>query len=243
MKTSAARTEPFAASRRQSPAQAGAQAGAKRGRAAASLDHVEVLGLTDAELTPAVQSALAALMVELQALRGEAQRLKGRLAEAEAAADEDPLTCALNRRAFMRELARAVAYARRYGAPASLVYFDVDSLKGLNDRLGHAAGDAALKEVAGRLASHVRASDAVGRMGGDEFAVLLANADLTAAEVKAAALARLISAEPVRVGDHLAAVCVSWGACQIDPAGDPEMAIAEADAAMFAMKRERGQAA
>ncbi|HEX3405788.1 MAG TPA: GGDEF domain-containing protein [Caulobacteraceae bacterium] len=238
MKTSAARSAPIAPIRRQGAA----EARAGRGRAA-SLDHVEVLGLTDAELTPAVQSALAALMVELQALRGEAQRLKARLAEAEAAADEDPLTSARNRRAFGRELARVVAYARRYGTPASLLYVDVDGLKALNDRFGHAAGDAALRAVAACLASRVRASDVVGRLGGDEFAVLLANADQAAAEAKAAALARLIAAQPLRFGEQLIPLRVSWGACQIDPAKDPETLIAEADAAMFAMKRVRGRAA
>jgi diguanylate cyclase (GGDEF)-like protein len=238
MKTSAARSEPTEPIRRR----ALTAVGARQGRAA-SLDHVEVLGLSQTELTPAVQSALAALMVELQALRGEARRLKARLAEAEAAADADPLTSARNRRAFMRELARAAAHARRYGAPASLVYFDVDGLKALNDRFGHAAGDAALKAIADRLAGHVRASDVVGRMGGDEFAVLLANADLAAAEAKANALARLVCAEPVRVGERLAYLRISWGACQIDPAKDLETLIAEADAAMFAMKRARGEAA
>jgi diguanylate cyclase (GGDEF)-like protein len=228
MKTSAARSEPDAAIRR---------------RATAGLDHVQVLGLSEAELTPAVQAALAALMVELQAARGEALRLKARLAEAEAAADEDPLTGVRNRRGFMRELARVVADARRYGTPASLVYFDVDHLKALNDRFGHAAGDAALTAIAARLVGHVRASDVVARMGGDEFAVLLAHADLAAAETKAAALADLVGAEPVRAAGQLAALHVSWGACQIDPASAPEALIAEADAAMFAMKRARGQAA
>ena len=238
MKTSAARSAPREPIRRQRLAEAGARQGG-----VASLDHVEVLGLSQSELTPAVQSALAALMVELQALRGEAQRLKARLAEAEAAADADPLTSARNRRAFMRELARVAAYVRRYGAPASLIYFDVDGLKALNDAFGHAAGDAALKTIADRLAKHVRASDVVGRMGGDEFAVLLANADLAAAEAKAAALARLVSAEPMPAGAQRVEVRVSWGARQIDPAKDPESLIAEADAAMFAMKRARRAAA
>lgn len=239
MKSAAARAEPFATARRRSPPETGAM----RSRAAASLEHVEVLGLSEAELTPAVQSALAALMVELQALRGEAQRLKARLAAAEAAADADPLTSARNRRAFVRELGRALAHARRYGVSASLLYFDLDELKSLNDRFGHAAGDAALQAVADRLASHVRGADVVGRMGGDEFAVLLVQSDLATAEAKAATLARLVSAEPVRAGEQMVRVRVSCGACQIDPAKDPETLIAEADAAMFAMKRTRGEAA
>ena len=239
MKTSAARSDSFAAMRRRNLA----VAGAKTGRAVASPDQLGLLGLSEAELTPAVQAALAALTIELEDLRGEARRLKMRLAEAEAAADQDPLTSARNRRAFVRELRRVAAFAQRYGQPASLVYFDLDDLKAINDRFGHAAGDAALQAVADRLATHVRQSDIVGRMGGDEFAVLLANADLAAAEAKAAALARLVSAEPMPAGAQRVEVRVSWGARQIDPAKDPESLIAEADAAMFAMKRARRAAA
>ncbi|HEY1427148.1 MAG TPA: GGDEF domain-containing protein [Caulobacteraceae bacterium] len=212
------------------------------GRAVAIAD-VGFPGLSQAELTPGVQSALSGLMIELADLRGEARRLKARLAEAEAAADADPLTSARNRRAFVREVRRAAAFARRHGAPASLVYFDVDDLKATNDRFGHAAGDAALRAVADRLAAHVRQSDVIGRLGGDEFAVLLEHADQRAAEAKAQMLARLIAAQPVRAGKRLAPVRVSWGARQIDPAKDAETLIAEADAAMFAMKRARSAAA
>jgi diguanylate cyclase (GGDEF)-like protein len=212
------------------------------GRAVA-IAEVGFPGLSQAELTPGVQAALSGLMIELADLRGEARRLKARLAEAEAAADADPLTSARNRRAFVREVRRAVAFARRHGGPASLVYFDVDDLKATNDRFGHAAGDAALKAVADRLAAHVRQSDVIGRLGGDEFAVLLEHADQRAAEAKAQMLARLIAAQPVRAGKRLAPVRVSWGARQIDPAKDAETLIAEADAAMFAMKRARSAAA
>lgn len=231
MSTSAVHTAPLAAVRPRDLSRA------------AQTDGLGFPGLSEAELTPAVQAALSALMVELADLRGEARRLKARLAEAEAAADADPLTSARNRRAFVRELRRVVAFARRHGAPASLVYFDVDDLKGVNDRFGHAAGDAALKAVADRLAAHVRQSDVVGRLGGDEFAVLLDQADQRTAEAKAETLARLITAQPVRAGRRLAPIRVSWGARQIDPAKDAETLIAEADAAMFAMKRARRAAA
>ena len=97
--------------------------------------------------------------------------------------------------------------------------------------------------MADRLAAHVRESDVVGRMGGDEFAVLLAQADLPTAEAKAQALARLVSAEPVQAGEWLAPIRVSWGVRQIDPSTDPELQLAEADVAMFAMKRAKDQAA
>jgi diguanylate cyclase (GGDEF)-like protein len=113
-------------------------------------------------------------------------------------------------------------------------------LKSVNDRFGHAAGDAALQAVAARLGAHVRESDIVGRMGGDEFAVLLVQADASVAAAKAEMLARQIVAEPIKAGDWLAPIRVSWGVRQLDPARDPEAEIAEADAAMFAMKRARG---
>src|SRR5580692_3170473 len=198
MKISSARAEPFASMRRRNLAEAGAKIATPP-----AMDQVEFLGVSEAELTPAVRAAIATLVIELNDLRSEIQRLKSRLQEAETAADEDPLTSAKNRRAFIRELKRIAAFAQRYDAPASLVYFDLDDLKGVNDRFGHAAGDAVLHAVADRLSSHVRESDIVGRMGGDEFAVLLVQADLATATAKAATLARLLEAEPAPFGEWL----------------------------------------
>jgi len=237
MKITGASNEPFSAMRRRALAQAGAQV-----RAAAPVDTTEFLGIGEAEMTPAVTAAVQTLLLEIDELRGEVARLKRRLAELEDLADRDALTPLLNRRALLRELARIRTFAQRYGAPASLVYFDLDDMKGVNDRLGHAAGDAALKAVAERLLAHVRESDVVGRMGGDEFAVILAQADRATAEAKAAALARAIEAEPMKFGDWSAPLHISWGVREITPEADPETLVAEADAAMYARKRERRSA-
>jgi diguanylate cyclase (GGDEF)-like protein len=237
MKITGARNEPFSAMRRRALAQAGAQV-----RASAPVDSVDVLGIAETEMTPAVTAAVQSLLVEIDDLRGEVGRLKGRLAEVEDLADRDALTPLLNRRAFLRELGRIRTFAKRYGSPASLVYFDLDDLKGVNDRLGHAAGDAALKAVAERLLAHVRESDIVGRMGGDEFAVILVQADQATAEAKAAALARAIEAEPVKFGDWSAPLHISWGVRPITHDIEPEMLVAEADAAMYARKRDRKSA-
>ncbi len=216
-----------------------AEAGASAAGAAQAADQAQFLGVSETELTPAVRAAIATLVVELNDLRAEIQRLKARLMEAESAADEDPLTTAKNRRAFLREARRVAAFAQRYGSPASLVYFDLDDLKGVNDRFGHAAGDAVLQAVADRLVSHVRESDLVGRMGGDEFAVLLAQADFSTAQAKAEMLARLVEAEPVPVDNWAIPIRISWGVRQLDPALDVESQLAQADARMFAMKRAR----
>ncbi|MFL5296954.1 MAG: GGDEF domain-containing protein [Phenylobacterium sp.] len=233
MKITGARNEPFSAMRRHNLAQAGAQV------RAAPADTTEFLGVPEAELTPAVRTALKTLIGEIDDLRTEVGRLKARLEETEDLADRDALTPLLNRRALIRELGRIRTFAQRYGAPASLVYFDLDDLKGVNDRLGHAAGDAVLRAVAERLSAHVRESDLVGRMGGDEFAVILVQADKAVAEAKAAALARAIEAEPLRVGDWSAPIHISWGVREIGQDLEPEAIVAEADAAMYAKKRER----
>jgi diguanylate cyclase (GGDEF)-like protein len=200
-------------------------------------DQVRILGVSEAELTPRVAGAIAALMLEIDTLREEVRRLKARLEQAETAADEDPLTGVRNRRGFLRELKRSAALAGRHDLALSLAYFDLDDLKSLNDTRGHAAGDAALTYVAQRLSANVRESDAVGRIGGDEFAVLLLNADAEAAAAKAQSLAFAIESEPV--GAEGSRLRLSWGVRQIDPGQNLEPQIAAADAAMFEMKRSR----
>src|SRR5262249_48979719 len=151
---------------------------------------------------------------EVEALRKELATMGRRLAEAERLADHDVLTPLLNRRAFVREVQRAIALTRRHATPASVIYFDLDDFKGVNDRFGHAAGDAVLIAVAVRLQAQVREADAVGRIGGDEFAVLLLHADIEAARAKADALAKAISDHPVEVAGGLR-VGITWGARQI----------------------------
>lgn len=235
MKISGARTEPFSQIRRRALAEAAGQPAA----AAQKADSAAFLGLTEAELTPAVRGAVETLLGEIDDLRGEVGRLKARLAEAEGLADRDALTPLLNRRAFVRELSRVRTFAQRYGSPASLVFFDLDGFKQVNDRFGHAAGDAALQAVAERLLANVRESDVVGRLGGDEFGVILVQADHATAETKAAALAHAIEGSPIEFGDWSAPVHVSFGVRQISAEAEPEALVAEADAAMFARKRAR----
>jgi diguanylate cyclase (GGDEF)-like protein len=234
LKVTGARNEPFSAMRRRNLAQAGAQV-----RAAAPADSAEFLGIGETELTPSVRAAVQTLIGEIDDLRTEVSRLKARLEESEQLADRDALTPLLNRRALLRELSRIRTFAQRYGAPAALVYFDLDDLKGVNDRFGHAAGDAVLQAVADRLLANVRESDIVGRMGGDEFAVILVQADRATADAKAQALTRAVEAQPLALGDWSAPIHLSYGVCEITPDLEPDAIVAQADAAMYARKRER----
>lgn len=240
MKISGVRSEALGAARGRPAAQAGTASSAPTaGRA----DRVAFLGIPEGELTPAVLGALQTLAGEIDELRGEVTRLKSRLTEVEGLADRDALTPLLNRRAFVRELGRVQTFSRRYGTPASLVYFDLDAFKAINDQYGHAAGDMAIQVVADRLIANVRDSDVVGRMGGDEFAVILVQADQTVAEAKASALVDAVEREPLPLGDGSARIRLSFGVREIPLETPIETLIAETDQAMFAAKRERREAA
>ncbi|WP_337189337.1 GGDEF domain-containing protein [Phenylobacterium sp.] len=226
---------------RSEPIRPGARPDARRGAAAtdaaAPPDRIQILGIPPAEMTAAVKAAVSALASELDALKTEVGRLKARLAEAEGLADRDALTPLYNRRAFVRELGRVRTFGDRYGFAAALVYFDLDGFKAINDRLGHAAGDAALKAVADILLSNVREGDVVGRMGGDEFAVVLAQADRAAAAAKAAALCEAIAADPALAA--MGGLRASYGVAEIAAGADPEAILAEADGAMYETRRLR----
>jgi diguanylate cyclase (GGDEF)-like protein len=115
-----------------------------------------------------------------------ARRQAGEFAAVAAAAHTDSLTDALNRRGFSDAVDRELARARRYDSPFVLAYIDVRGLKRLNDSAGHWAGDRLLREVAALLKDSAREADVVGRIGGDEFALLLTEqpADTAAAVSK-----------------------------------------------------------
>ena len=234
MKLLGVRADPLAGVRRRAALKA---ASAQLPGAPQPLDSATMLGIGEAELTPSVRTALTQLVSEIDELRQEVGRLKNQLNEAEDLADLDALTPLLNRRAFLRELKRVATFAQRYGAPASLIYFDLDGFKAVNDRFGHAAGDAALRGVAERLAGQMREGDVIGRIGGDEFGVILVQADVSAALAKAASLAASIEERPVPCGEWLTPLKISYGVRQIDPGLSAEEVLAAADAAMYSRRR------
>jgi diguanylate cyclase (GGDEF)-like protein len=190
----------------------------------------------EAELTPQVRAAMASLAGEVEMLRRDLQSAHARLAEAERAADQDHLLPVLNRRAFLRELTRHIGLAARYGTPASLVYFDLDNFKRVNDTYGHSCGDTVLAHFAGVLRANVRDSDVVGRLGGDEFGVILAHASESQAGRKAEALMDALTAQPAQWNGKEIVVGFSFGAYDLAAGESAESAIARADEAMYAQK-------
>lgn len=198
-----------------------------------------ILGIPEAEFTPRVRDAIMTLMGEVDSLRRELTQTRSRLEEVEKTADQDHLLPLLNRRAFVRELTRYIGFAGRYGTPASLVYFDLDGFKLINDTHGHAGGDAVLEHVSNVLLGCVRDSDVVGRLGGDEFGVLLSHANQEQAHKKADALASQLGAQPTMFQGRAIPASFSYGAFELKPGEDAATAMARADEAMYAQKRGR----
>ncbi|MCO8017631.1 GGDEF domain-containing protein [Brevundimonas diminuta] len=184
----------------------------------------------------------ADLQAEIARLRAEVAALTERAERAEALADHDVLTPALNRRGFMTVLARNLAYCRRHGVEAALLYLDLDGFKGVNDGLGHAAGDAALIAVAELLLANVRESDAVGRMGGDEFTVVLINAGAEEGREKARRLSEALNRDGFVWEGQRLPLGGSFGVRAFAGQADAEAWLAEADAAMWLRKKARPEA-
>jgi len=181
----------------------------------------------------------ASLVAEVERLKRELAIARARIGELEARADIDPLLDILNRRGFERELKRSIAYVKRYGTQAALMFIDLDSFKAVNDRYGHGTGDALLKAVTGELNRHVRASDVVGRLGGDELGVVIWHVDAAQALAKARQLEVLIAQVSVTQGQNQVQVGASVGAALLADDISPAEVIRLADRAMYARKEER----
>lgn len=186
-----------------------------------------------------VAAPLARAKRQVVALRAELAAAQARIDELQAWADTDFLLNIYNRRGFERELERAIAYLRRYGATAALIALDVDRLKPINDTFGHAAGDIVLKGVVAVLMRHVRSSDVVGRLGGDEFGVLLWNLSEADALAKAVALEDAIDRLTFMFKGRSVVAGASAGIALIGPGDDAASVMEAADRAMYARKDAR----
>ena len=165
----------------------------------------------------------------------------------------DPLTGLANRRVLEDHLRVALARAQRTGRSLGLLFFDIDGLKGINDTLGHAAGDELLRAIAERLRRTVRTGDVaarsasdpplVGRLGGDEFLLLLADVEGDIAVIVDSVRGRIHDAltAPFTVAGRQLRIRASFGASAYPNDGETsEALLAHADAAMYAMKRAGG---
>lgn len=156
-------------------------------------------------------------------------------------ARHDPLTNLPNRELFHASLQTALLLAKRNQTQLFLLYIDLDKFKEINDSLGHTAGDFILQEVARRLQMCVRESDTVGRVGGDEFLVLLNNTPLLEHALLVAENIRAVLSLAFDLGGHQVHISPSIGAAAYpEHGGDYEQLIQSADEAMYGAKRSGG---
>ncbi|MDB5754947.1 MAG: hypothetical protein JWR56_1375, partial [Massilia sp.] len=127
----------------------------------------------------------------------------------------DALTDVSNRRGFFIALAPWISLARRPGVPTSLVLFDLDHFKRINDSYGHPAGDSVLRALADVCKKHLRDSDQLGRMAGVEFAILLPRTGLPEASLVAERMRAAIEASPVKSERAIIALTASFGVTTI----------------------------
>ncbi len=170
---------------------------------------------------------------ELAELRGRIAELEQRCLDLDRLAHCDSLVPVPNRRGFLRQLELTVARFKRYRDPAAVLFVDLDGLKMLNDCFGHPAGDAALIHVAALLSRGVRKSDTVGRLGGDEFGVVLDHADETIALETAERLVETIADEEFFIDGKPVPLSVAIGFTLIEADDTPCAILARADAAMY----------
>ena len=152
---------------------------------------------------------------------------------------QDGMTGIHNKRYFLEFLEREIAVCSRHGHPLTLVMFDVDHFKQVNDTFGHLAGDAVLKDLAGRIRPRIRREDLFARYGGEEFACVLPSTALPGGVVFAEHLRTLIEERPTAFEAHLIPFTVSLGVTTLhrEMGVDPTALIKRADENLYTAKR------
>ncbi len=172
----------------------------------------------------------------LLGLTSRLQQLRRDRDTANRLATYDSLTGAMTRAAISQNLRSAVERAQRSQRPLSVVFFDIDHFKRINDEHGHRVGDEALRIVSLRTRNRLRAYDLFGRYGGDEVLVVLADTHLRDAVRVAEHLRESVSGSPLSIDGRLLPVSLSLGVAELQPGETPEQLLERADAALYASK-------
>jgi len=171
-------------------------------------------------------------------MRKELEFTHRKISELEKLADQDALISVSNRRAFVREMTRMISYSERYGIHSSLLYLDLNDLKKINDTYGHAAGDAALLHLADVIVKNLRDSDIIGRLGGDEFGVILPKANEKTARAKAEHLIGKIEKKPLMWKGEKLHLNVAYGIYPLRLGESADQALDNADKNMYLHKQD-----
>jgi len=187
------------------------------------------IGAFDYFQIPNEVESLTLRVTQMVSLRQTMERLRSE-------ADLDHLTGLANRRRFRLALTREVERWRRYGVPCALLLLDIDYMKAINDRFGHPAGDMVIRQVASTLTKVLRDNDTAARLGGEEFALLLASVDADKAAVAAERLRHILAEQAVEgVGNF--SVSIGVAACPAN--ADSERTLYSAsDRALYVAKND-----
>ena len=177
------------------------------------------------------------LLDEISRLQAKIDGYEARLAELDSLAHSDALVDLPNRRSFFVKLKRLITSVEQYHIPAAVMLADVDGLKVINDTFGHKAGDNALVEVSRLLVASVRKCDCVSRLGGDEFGILLFEAEELSAWQLALRVVETLDDHEFCV-DHVSVpLSVAVGVAAIRPGDTPDSVLERADKEMYRIKR------
>jgi diguanylate cyclase (GGDEF)-like protein len=201
------------------------------------VEKLQMLGIPEAEMTQSVLFATSALLEKMDDLTRDLTRTKESLSEIERLVDVDCLAPIPNRRAFMRRLSWAITMHERYAHPSTVLYFDINDFKHINDHYGHSAGDLAIRHVAQLLNSTMRESDFVARIGGDEFAVIMYYANEEAGRKRGMKIVEKLAKTPFGFNNRQIAVSAAFGCYTVRSGDDAESCLAAADMAMYVDKR------
>lgn len=205
----------------------------------ATLRDAFAAGVTDFLRKPVDEVELTARCLNMLRLRLRTRALVEANNRLRHLANHDALTGVTNRRRFLEIVVHEIDRAARYGHPLSIIALDLDRFKGINDSLGHAAGDAALVSGARALTATCRTTDVIGRIGGEEFMVLLPDTPLPQAAEAAERLRQAIAIATVEHANTAFRITASLGVAQWTPPTEPlEALLHRADEAMYRAKAD-----
>jgi diguanylate cyclase (GGDEF)-like protein len=176
------------------------------------------------------------LLEEIGRLRAQLEGCQSRIDELHHLAHWDPVVDLANRRSFLGAVERIIAGTARHGGHSAMLFVDVDGLKAINDRFGHGAGDKALSTIAQLLVAGVRKADFVARLSGDEFGILLDEANELAAWETALRIIEIVDESHLSISGFSVPLSVAVGVAVIRPDDTPESVFTRADKEMYRVK-------
>ncbi|NNE64139.1 MAG: sensor domain-containing diguanylate cyclase [Gammaproteobacteria bacterium] len=185
-----------------------------------------------------LKEAVVVTMTDITQLKAREFSLEKLNQDLELLASTDPLTGVSNRRHFIEAAEEELERSRRYAFPLSVIVFDLDWFKRINDLYGHAAGDTVLVETVRLIQDRLRINDIIARMGGDEFAILLPNTDADKAQEMTQRLCADLASQKINIGSEKVSGTCSFGVCEFaDANADVLDLVHKADQALYRAKQ------